>query len=279
MEEFLREIEGLKITPKRKILQGTKGNTASFGLGSSTDFFEHRPYAPQDDLRKLDWKLYCRTKELYVRQFTEESQIHIKIILDASLSMDYGEHNKFQLAKQLSMGLGYLTLKGLNLLTVVKLNDQSEIVEYKLNNIDQFYDFKVKMERLHCEGKTNYEGLIQQEVFYSGITFLFTDFLSQGYEKMLDFLASRNEEIIAFHILSEEERSPKLKENLKLIDTETGEEQRIAVTKDIHSIYKEKISAFLDETKEKCNRRGIKYIFSETTRSPAEILFEAIGGI
>ncbi|AOY75878.1 DUF58 domain-containing protein [Clostridium formicaceticum] len=279
MEKFLREIEGLKITPRRKILQGSKGNTASYGLGTSTDFFEHRSYVPQDDLRKLDWKIYCRTKELYVRQFTEESQIHIKIILDASLSMDYGTYSKFQLAKQLAIGIGYLALKGLNLLTVVKLTHQSEVLAYKLNGLGNFYGFKKRMEGLACEGKTNYEGLLQTDVFYSGITFFLTDFLSEGYEKALDFLNVRGEETIGIHILAEEEKRPKLRENLRLVDIETGEKERIAVTKELYSIYQRKINSFLEDTKVNCSKRGIKYVFSETTKSPAKILFEAIGGI
>lgn len=49
-------------------------------------------------------------QNLYIRQFTEEKTIHIKVIMDNSLSMDYGTSVKFDLAKALTKGIGYLTL-------------------------------------------------------------------------------------------------------------------------------------------------------------------------
>lgn len=59
-------------------------------LGSSTDFAEHRPYVPGDDLRRLDWRLFARTDRYYVKEFEADTNTNLLVFLDVSRSMLYG---------------------------------------------------------------------------------------------------------------------------------------------------------------------------------------------
>lgn len=58
--------------------------------GFSVEFAEHRPYAPGDDLRHLDWKVYARSDKLHLKQYQQETNLDVMICVDASGSMSFG---------------------------------------------------------------------------------------------------------------------------------------------------------------------------------------------
>src|SRR5262245_33342385 len=66
-------------------------------LGYSTEFSTYRSYTQGDNLRYVDWKVWARTDELYVKQFEDDTNLSGQIFLDTSASMDFGGDtaNKF----------------------------------------------------------------------------------------------------------------------------------------------------------------------------------------
>ncbi|MEX0887355.1 MAG: DUF58 domain-containing protein [Phycisphaeraceae bacterium] len=58
--------------------------------GFSVEFAQHRPYAFGDDPRFLDWKVYARTDKLYLKQYQQETNLDMLLLIDASGSMGYG---------------------------------------------------------------------------------------------------------------------------------------------------------------------------------------------
>src|SRR5512132_4348767 len=59
-------------------------------LGASTDFAEHRPYMPGDDVRRVDWRLFARTDRYYVKEVEADTNTNLVLVLDVSRSMSYG---------------------------------------------------------------------------------------------------------------------------------------------------------------------------------------------
>ncbi|MHC4219839.1 MAG: DUF58 domain-containing protein, partial [Planctomycetota bacterium] len=58
--------------------------------GMAVEFAEHRQYAPGDDLKHLDWKVYGRSDKLYIKQYQQETTLDVILLVDASASMSYG---------------------------------------------------------------------------------------------------------------------------------------------------------------------------------------------
>src|SRR5438874_2097875 len=58
--------------------------------GISVEFAQHRPYVQGDDIRHIDWKVYGKTDKIYLKQYLEETNLHLICIVDASESMGYG---------------------------------------------------------------------------------------------------------------------------------------------------------------------------------------------
>src|SRR5213083_3372728 len=58
--------------------------------GISVVFAQHRPYVQGDDIRHIDWKVFGRSDKVYLKQYQEETNLHLICIVDASESMGYG---------------------------------------------------------------------------------------------------------------------------------------------------------------------------------------------
>lgn len=84
------------------------GRHRSAWKGASREFAQHRPYAPGDELKTLDWKVYARQDRFYVRQYQAETVLSTQVLLDASGSMRYG--SKWEDACRLALALSYLIL-------------------------------------------------------------------------------------------------------------------------------------------------------------------------
>ncbi len=84
--------------------------------GLSTEFAEHRQYSPGDDIRHIDWKVFGRTDKLYLKQYQEETNLRLIVLVDVSGSMGYGSGqvdgwSKYDFAATLAAALAYLALK------------------------------------------------------------------------------------------------------------------------------------------------------------------------
>jgi uncharacterized protein (DUF58 family) len=111
--ELIRRVESLEVR-SRSIVEGlVAGRHPSPFRGGSADFAQHRPYAPGDDLRYLDWKVWAKSDRLYVREFEDETNLRAMLVVDTSTSMEYGQNDQQKLtyARLLAGSLAYLLLR------------------------------------------------------------------------------------------------------------------------------------------------------------------------
>jgi uncharacterized protein (DUF58 family) len=80
--------------------------------GFSVEFAQHREYVPGDDIKHIDWKVYGRTGRFYLKQYEEETNLVLWILLDTSESMRYGSGpvTKYDYACMTAAALAYLTI-------------------------------------------------------------------------------------------------------------------------------------------------------------------------
>jgi uncharacterized protein (DUF58 family) len=86
---LLADLPGLELRAAYVVDGTLSGRHRSPQKGSSVEFAEYRDYQFGDDLRRVDWRLYARTDRLHVKQFEEETQMRVFLVLDTSASMDY----------------------------------------------------------------------------------------------------------------------------------------------------------------------------------------------
>ena len=86
--------------------------------GISVEFAQHRPYVPGDDIRHVDWKVFAKSDKVYLKQYQEETNLHLICIVDASESMGYGSigegketWTKYDHATAIAASLSYMAIQ------------------------------------------------------------------------------------------------------------------------------------------------------------------------
>ena len=95
-------------------------------FGRSLEFREHRQYAPGDDLRHLDWKVWARQDRYYVKQYEEDTNMRASLLVDRSASMAYGEGplTKYDYAATAACVLAYMLLRNNDAIGCQVFDDQ-----------------------------------------------------------------------------------------------------------------------------------------------------------
>jgi uncharacterized protein (DUF58 family) len=118
---FLERLERLSVVSRRRLAGHGKGDRRSVRKGTSIEFVDYRHYTPGDDPRQVDWNIFRRSGNLYVKQFEEEEVLTAHVLVDVSSSMDWGNPSKAEYAARLAAALGYIALAGASRLLVATL--------------------------------------------------------------------------------------------------------------------------------------------------------------
>ncbi|HVV00426.1 MAG TPA: DUF58 domain-containing protein, partial [Verrucomicrobiae bacterium] len=121
--ELLRRLEQFQLLAARRAKSTAKGERRSKTRGQSVEFLDYRSYVHGDDLRYLDWNLYGRLDRLFLKLYEEERELPVRIFLDASESMTFGEPRKFDFARQVAAAIGYVALAGFDQVSVIPFPD------------------------------------------------------------------------------------------------------------------------------------------------------------
>src|SRR5918992_2737846 len=121
--ELLRRLEQFQLLAHRRAKSSAKGERRSRARGQSVEFADYRNYVAGDDLRYLDWNLYGRLERLFLKLYEEERELPVRIFLDCSESMNFGEPRKFDFARQVAAAIGYVALCGFDRVSVTAFPD------------------------------------------------------------------------------------------------------------------------------------------------------------
>jgi uncharacterized protein (DUF58 family) len=264
--EFLARLERLELV-SRKIFQGRlKGERRSKRKGQSVEFADYRNYVVGDDLRFLDWNLFARLDRLFLRLFLEEEDLHCYVLIDNSLSMDFGSPTKLHYARQVAAALGFIGLVNLDRVVVEVFHDRLTQTMPALRgrrSLGRLLDFLGKIGpagpgdlrqalrafSLKCSGK--------------GIVVLLSDLMDKGgYQDALRYLIARQLDVYVIQILAQEEIDPEVVGDLKLVDVEDGDVAEVTVSAPLLKRYKQNLAAYRAALYEFCTRRGVACLFT-----------------
>ena len=273
--ELLAKLERMELV-SRKIFRGRmKGERRSRRKGQSVEFADFRNYVPGDDLRFIDWNTYARLDRLFLKLFLEEEDLHFYALLDASLSMDFGEPTKFDYARQVAAALGFVGLVRGDRVKVQTLGEPPGKKAPVLRGRHQLWKMLEHLEGLEPGENISLIDGIKNFCLHSsgkGIVVLISDLMyKQGYEAALRYLLAQDMDIYVIHVLSAEELEPDLQGDLRLVDCEDGDVAEITVSAPLLRRYDQTLTAFVESAREFCTRRGILY-FMARNEVPVERL-------
>ena len=258
-EAFLQKLDALRLAFRAPAQGGAGGLRRSRALGTSVEFSDFREYAPGDDLRRIDWNAYARFDRLFLKLFMEEQETHVHILLDASASM--GADGKFDLAQNLAQILAYLALRGGDRVTIAALNGEIR-PSPALSGRTGMLKAAEFLRELQPAGELKLcQAVPRVPLTNRGMAILITDLMSpDGYEKALQSLQYRRQEVSLLHVLSPWEMEPRLEGMVRLQDSETGEKRELTASVDLLAAYQKALHALLHGAEGFCRSRGMQYL-------------------
>ncbi|CAN5798919.1 DUF58 domain-containing protein [soil metagenome] len=88
--QTLARLGSLELRAKMIVEGVMSGAHRSPYKGYSVEFAQHRPYVAGDDIRHLDWKVFGRTDKLQLKQYEQETNLDLVLLVDSSGSMRFG---------------------------------------------------------------------------------------------------------------------------------------------------------------------------------------------
>ena len=264
-EKFLRRLEKLSLRSRRSFTHGIAGEHASIRRGASPEFADYKPYSQGDDFRRVDWNIYARMGEMFVRLSEVNIDLAVHLIVDRSRSMDWGTPNKFLYAKRAAGALGYLALADFDRVTVVPFaNEPGRTLGPLQGRARAAGLFQFLSALTPDDGETDLARTLRAYVNTSrrpGYLILFSDLLTTtSMSDAFAILIERGWQIVILHTLSPWELHPTLDSDVELEDAETGERVRIRPTPETFAAYEERFSAWLTEIETYCKRYNITYV-------------------
>lgn len=229
--QFLARLETVRLRARRQFLGSRPGGHLSPRRGTGLEFADYRRYAPGDDLRYIDWKLYSRTDRLYVKLFQEEEELYTYLFLDLSASMAYPLGNgKYEAARDLTLALAYVVLASDD---AVKLHVLCSPAHGQATPFfrgrQRLLDLAAFLETYEPEGRVDPPLALArhlQTVRRPGKAIWISDFLFPATVSQagLNLLRAANFDLAVIQVLGREEMDPPvIPTGARLVDSESGE--------------------------------------------------------
>ena len=268
--EVTDRIKRLELTARRVVEGFLAGMHRSPYFGQSVEFRQHRQYAPGDEIRHVDWKVYARQDKLHIKQYEAETNLRLHLLVDRSGSMAYGdgETNKFDYSASLAACLGYLALRQQDATGLFTFDTKVRDILPAKSNRQQLSRMLQLLEGVGAEGRTDLPKVareVTQAIARRGLIVIVTDLLGiDDWVEGLRVMRSRGHDVVLFHVLHDDE----LDFNFSGATRFEGLEQADFLNCNPRALregYLEALNAFLDDTRKACGRLSIDYMLVRTS--------------
>lgn len=296
--ELLRRLEQFQLLAARRAKSSSKGERRSRARGQSVEFADHRSYVPGDDFRYLDWNLFGRLDRLFLKLYEEERELPVRIFLDASESMTFGEPRKFDFARQVAAAIGYVALCGFDRVSVIPfpntergmqaeqpgaLTSEELAARGALRSVrgkKSSMQFFQNLNALTAAGGADFNETLRRgalEARHTGLAIVLSDFLDpSGYEAGLTALVGRGFQVNCVQILAPEELAPTTFGDLRLVDSESGGLQEVTFGRYRMKAYQQTVQNFVQRLREYCTKRGMNFFMAPSNMDLQDLLLKQL---
>jgi uncharacterized protein (DUF58 family) len=283
----MRQLERLSIVHLGAVLAGISGERARQSGERGAEFADYRPYTPGDDLRRVDWNIYARLGEAFVKTAPSEGHISIALLIDASRSMDGEEDSarptKFRHAQRLAAMLGVIALLRADAAEVHVLADGESWAAGRLSSPRAVVPLIEELSTLRRGIRTDLPASIRayrSRHADAEVAVLLTDGLVDR-ESLRDALAELRHSAgtaTLVHVVDDSERAVGFRGAVELRDRETGERMLVDVTTALSERYAASFERLAEQARAVAASVDVGYLRAPTSIAPLELLAEAARG-
>ncbi|BDS06112.1 DUF58 domain-containing protein [Oceaniferula spumae] len=230
--ELESKVRHIQVHSRKAVLEMLAGEYRSCFKGMGIEFEDVREYTHGDDVRTIDWNVTARTGKTHVKTFMEERELSLYFLIDVSGSGNFGSgvFTKREMASRIFALLAFASAHNHDNVGLILFSDEIELhikarkgKNHVMRMIDLIMRHEPKSKGTDIAGALDFLNQVRTR---RCITFLFSDFLDQGYEDAIR-QAAQLHDLICVSLSDLRERELPRSGMLEMVDAETGEMRTI----------------------------------------------------
>lgn len=286
--QVLAEIENLALVAKDAAHGALAGMHRSTRRGSSIEFSEHKLYTPGDDIRHIDWRAFAKTDRFHIKQFEDETNLRLELIVDHSASMAFnggvaggdgqGSLSKLDYARVFAGALSYLALRQGDATGLVAFADAvSEELPARASS-SHLMEILTRLHGLSPQQDTSIAtalSRIAQTRKRRSVAVLFSDLFDPNPDLLAAFrqLSARRHDVTVIHLLHDAEIDFPFDAPATFASME-DERKLLVHPRIMRQTFVREMQAYLEKCRKDFRQAGIGYQVVRTTTSPGAALGE-----
>ncbi len=277
--EALSRIGNLELLSTRVVDGILSGKHRSTYLGGSFEFANHRAYAPGDEIRLIDWKVYARRDRYYIRQFEETTSLQGLMVVDCSGSMAFGlsTTSKLDYARAACACLARLMLRQRDGVGLALVGKRVESYVPPRGYPRHMQTLLTVLRAVQPQGETRLGPNLfdlPRRMKRRGMLLLFSDCLGdwEATAKALKHARLRGHEVLVFQVMAPEELTFQFSRWSRF---ECLEQNGVKLDLDppaIRDEYLQNLDQFLQQVKRDCTNMGADHLLLSTAEDLGEVL-------
>ncbi|GAB5405062.1 MAG: DUF58 domain-containing protein [Aureliella sp.] len=276
--EAVKRVQRLELRA-RQIVEGfLSGSHRSPYLGQSVEFVQHRQYAPGDDVRHVDWKVWARQDRLVVKQYEEDTNLRCSLLIDSSASMLYGEgdQQKFEAASVLAACLSLLVLKQQDAVGSIMFDNKIRSRVPMRTSQNHLRDILVSLENSKPADKTDLDNVFREVIQATpgrGLMVLISDLLGAEESALrgIESLRRAGHDVMVLHLMHDEEIDFPFSDPTRFEGLET-DDHLTCNPRALRDGYLEALEQFLGRVRRACAASNSDYMLVRTSDAPDAVL-------
>lgn len=276
----LGRIANRRIEPRGLVLGNLAGAHKSPLAGFAVEFAGHREYAPGDDPKHIDWRVYFTRERYFIKQYEMETNFVCHLILDTSASMRYGEgpQQKMHYGARMVATLGYAILRQSDKVSLATFDEQVRGFIPPSNSMAQIVRVTEHLDETRPVNKTRMAeclieltGRMKRREIVMIISDFFTDL--ESLESALQRMRYNRHEVVLFHVMHHDELYFEFDGSVKFIGLEVPEEL-LTQPEELRRHYLRALSEYSNRLDDICQRNRIERVLVDTSRDMGQVFVD-----
>jgi uncharacterized protein (DUF58 family) len=268
---FLHHLDRLSLLVNKKITSNYTGERFTDYTGKGLIFKDYTIYAPGEDFRAVDWKVFGRTDKLFVKRFEEERNLTIHIVIDMSASMAFGKKiTKADFAGMLGIGFAYMALKNNERFVLSTFSETLQLFKPRRGR-KQLIDMIDHLNNNKPGGTSKFEDSLfkyKKLIDTKSMIVIISDFLYPTEQIRNVLRRFKHHNIHLIQVLDPIEKELNIEGDFKLRDLETKEQLRTYISPFFRKSYKNMLAEHNAKIQRACDEvRARFHSFSTETQS------------
>ncbi|MHC4756437.1 MAG: DUF58 domain-containing protein [Planctomycetota bacterium] len=240
--------------------------------GFSVEYSDHRDYQPGDELKFLDWKMFGRSDKLYIKQFQQETNVTVYILLDSSRSMTFSGNgiSKLDYGSYLAAALGYMMLGQSDSVGLTLFTEKVTRRIPPKSRRTHLNELLITLQENTGSGQTNLADVLHtvaETANRRGLVILISDLLDDidDIYKGLAHLKYLHHDVIVFHTMDHQELELDYEGLVQFEDLESKAAVR-TFPESLQQSYRKAVKEFIEDIERTAGRSDIDYYLLDTSK-------------